>query len=69
MPVALAPIAAPTVKRVHLKQQVRPIVHVLVFHKELEIEREAEVADILCAFDLILVFYQINSCLANLCAT
>jgi hypothetical protein len=59
-------MAVPIIHRVHLKQNVGPASEVLLPNNKLEIQREAEMTNVLCTLYNVIIFYQSNRCLTDL---
>jgi hypothetical protein len=59
-------MAVPRIHRVYLQQYVRSLSKVLLLYNKLEIQREAEMTNILGTLNNIIIFYQSDRCLADL---
>lgn len=59
-------MAVPRIHRVYLQQYVRSLSKVLLLYNKLEIQREAEMTNILGTLNDIIIFYQSDRCLADL---
>lgn len=59
-------MTVPRIHRVYLQQYVRSLSKVLLLYNKLEIQREAEMTNILGTLNDIIIFYQSDRCLADL---
>lgn len=62
--IAFNPMSAPIVNRVNLKQKIRSLVDFITLCQKLEVEREREMAHVLCALHSFVVVNHLNSCFA-----
>lgn len=59
-------MTVPRIHGVYLQQYVRSLSKVLLLYNKLEIQREAEMTNILGTLNDIIIFYQLDRCLADL---